>query len=81
MKSKTFIKVMLIVTSLMLLGNLITGHISLKPETALAQGAGNNITCSADGKYIYFVRSGTLYKSDNYGDEFRAVSVMRFKAF
>ena len=81
MKSNICIKVMLIFVSLMLLGNLIAGHISLKPQTALAQGAGNYITCSADGKYVYFVRSGTLYKSDDYGDEFHAVSTTQFKAF
>jgi hypothetical protein len=81
MKSNNFIKIMLIIVSLLLLGNLIAGHISLKPEVALAQGAGNVIACSADGKYVYFVRSGRLFKSDDHGDEFHAISTTQFKAF
>ena len=70
---------MLVIVSL-LLANLITGHISNEPKMALAQGGIGFIACSDDAQYVFVYSGGTLFKSDDYGEEFHPIRANQFKS-
>ncbi len=76
MKTDKFVKVMLVIIAVLLFANIFKPQIQsfLAPE-ALAQqplnfaGTTISITCSDNGKYVFATDGGSIFRSEDYGEE------------
>jgi hypothetical protein len=83
MKTDKFVKTMLIIIAVLLFVNIFKPQIQniLAPE-ALAQqplnfaGTSISIICSDNGKYVYATDGGSIFRSDDYGEEGTWVEVV-----
>jgi hypothetical protein len=49
--------------------------VSISANFGLSKGGIPNITCSADGKYVYVSDTDSVYKSNDFGDTWKRIPV------